>query len=385
MTPHLRMRAGMASLLMVILCGIAAPAWAHQTAMSTLNVEIRPDERKVDMLLAVSPADLGTYLDLDPNDDGFLAQSEIPQVKPKMAAYIGPKLRVDNNGTYCEPTFEDFVETTRRMSAVLFRETAICDQPLGDVTLTNKVMLDAPKGYTHYGQIQLGKDVHTTVFTKDTPTYTVHVADGGDKMAEQSFWEVFGDYTWQGVLHILLGIDHVLFVICLLMAAGEFRRLLKVITSFTLAHSITLALSALDVVTIPPSVVEPLIALSIAWVAVELLYTQRRRQRARDDAGDADGSIHGKHLFVLTFLFGLLHGFGFSYVLRDEVGLPTDALAPALFSFNVGVELGQIAVVSAVYPLVVWVRKRDWGWRVVQAVSAVVLAVSLYWFVARLV
>ncbi len=367
-----------------LLAVIAAPCvQAHQTAMSTLNVEIRPKKREVDMLLATSASDLGTFLNIDPNNDGFIDHSELPKLRPEMAAYIGPKLRVDNDGEPCRVLQRGFVKTKRRMAALLYRKTYKCDRSLGKVTVTNRVMLDAKGGYTHYGQIQLGKDVHTTVFDLKTPTYSVQVSKNGKTMDKQGFFEIFKDYVWQGVLHILSGIDHILFVICLLFAAGEFRRLLKVITSFTVAHSITLAISALDIFTVPPKLAEPLIALSIAWVAVELLFEQARHKGDPDHQGTS--SVHGRHLFVLTFCFGLLHGFGFSYVLRDAVGLPTDALAPALFSFNVGVELGQIAVVCAAYPVVVFLRNKEWGWRAVQVISAAVLLVSLYWFVVRLV
>jgi hydrogenase/urease accessory protein HupE len=379
-------------LALLVCSGVARPANAHQTAMSTLNVEIRPESREIDLLLAVSAADVATFLKLDPNGDGYLEFSERPQVRAQFEAYLSPKIRVLNNGEYCKPSAEGLVKTDRRMSALFYRETAVCAAPLGELTLVNRVLLADSGGYTHYGRIQLGPDIHTAVFTRDAPTYRIEVVDDGHAMAEQGFFEVFADFVWQGVLHILLGLDHVLFVLCLLLAAGNFRRLLRVITCFTVAHSVTLALSSLNIVTLSPGFVEPLIALSIAWVAIEILLAQA------DDAGGEEPieSIQpessrfemphaaGTHLYLLTFLFGLLHGFGFSYVLRDEVGLPADALAPALFSFNVGVELGQLAVVCVAFPLIVWMRRKSWGHRVVQLLSALVLAVSLYWLVIRL-
>ncbi|MFW6057704.1 MAG: HupE/UreJ family protein [Persicimonas sp.] len=364
------------------LCGLllAAPAQAHQTAISTLHVEIRPDDREVDLLLGISPDDLADHLELDPNDDGYVDQAELPLIKPAVGTYLSEKLAVFNDGRECEAAQPGFVESPQRMPALLFRYTAECAGALGEVTLENRVMLEAPRGYTHYGLIQLGEDIHTTVFNGDTPTYTVDLVDStetgeggkvgedGKAFAEPSLWDVLAQYTWQGVLHIVLGLDHVLFVILLLVAARQLRRLLWVVSTFTLAHSITLVASALELVSLSPSVVEPLIALSIAWLAVELLLDRKP----------------GKHIFVLTFLFGLLHGFGFSYVLRDNVGLPTDALIPALFSFNLGVELGQIAIVCLAFPLVAWTRKQEWGRRAMVVVAALVLLVALYWFVTRL-
>lgn len=370
----------MSCILLAVVAGVMLsppPVGAHQTAISTLNVEVRPDVREVDLLLAISPDDVTDHLKLDPDGDGWVDQSELPYLEPAIGAYFREHLAVANDGEVCRPTYQDFVKTGRRMASLLYRKTVQCDEALGAVELTNRVMLDSKGGYTHYGQIQLGKDIHTTVFDGDAPSYTLAVDPDGTVAVEQSFWDVFAQYIWQGVLHIVLGIDHVLFVLCLLLAARRFRPLLAVVTSFTLAHSITLALSALEVLTLPPEVVEPLIALSIAWVAVELLLE-------RENKSPADKPSPPMHLYGLTFAFGLLHGFGFSYVLRDEVGLPTDALVPALLSFNIGVELGQIAIVAAAFPLVAWAREREFGGKAIKVVVAVVLVVSLYWFVTRL-
>lgn len=378
----------------------SAPAAAHQTAMSTLNAEIRPESREVDLLLAVSATDLGSFLRLDSHGEGFANEAERKRAEPQMALYLNANLRVENDDAVCSTRKAGLVQPERPMTALFYRKTLECAAPLGAVTIHNHVLLKDVGGYTHYGRIQLGEDIHTTVFNPDAPSYTVEVVSGGAaaaELAEQPLSEVFSTFIWQGTLHIWEGLDHVLFVICLLLAAGNFRRLLLVVTCFTVAHSITLGLSALDILTLAPEVVEPLIALSIAWVAAEIIIAQRRlggvsgAEQANSVATSSeDGgrfslpSAAGKHLFAVTFLFGLLHGFGFSYVLRDELQLPTGALLPALFAFNLGVELGQIAVVCVAFPLVIWMRNRSWASRGIQAVSALVLALSLYWIVVRI-
>lgn len=369
----------------VVGVGFLSTAQAHQTAMSTLTVEIRPEEREVDMLIAVSAIDLASFLELSEASEGVLDDAARAKFEPLFSAYLSPKLRAQNNGVNCPTSAEGFVQPEQRMAALFYRKTLTCTEALGAVTLVNRVLLEDVGGYTHYGRIQLGEDIHSTVFNPDSPNYTVEVLADTQAMAEQSVFEVFSDFIWLGVLHILLGLDHVLFVLCLLLAAGDFRRLIKVVTCFTLAHSVTLVLGALDIFTIAPGIVEPLIALSIVWVTVEIFVAQRR--------ADADGVaeqtalshtlVAGKHLFLLTFVFGLLHGFGFSYVLRDEVALPTGALVPALFSFNLGVELGQIAVVCVAFPLILWMRKQRWGGRGVQAISVAIFAVALFWLVTR--
>ncbi len=152
--------------------------------------------------------------------------------------------------------------------------------------------------------------------------------------ARESFGGVAKQYLALGVGHILEGYDHLLFLVCLLLIAGTGRRILITITGFTIAHSITLALSALDIVKVPVAPVEAAIALSIVFLAVEIV------------RGDKN-SLTYRYPIAVASTFGLLHGFGFAAVL-GEAGLPQTEIPAALLFFNVGVELGQIAFVLAV-------------------------------------
>ncbi len=171
-----------------------------------------------------------------------------------------------------------------------------------------------------------------------------------------------------GVHHILIGPDHILFLIGLLLLGGGWKALLKIVTAFTVGHSITLSLAALNVVTPPPNIIEPAIALSIVFVGADNLV----RGGGRDV----------RALIALTF--GLVHGFGFANVLR-EFGLPREALGWSLFSFNVGVEIGQLFIVLLVATALALVRRRSEtiGMRVAHAGSLVVIAAGTYWFVQR--
>ena len=171
-----------------------------------------------------------------------------------------------------------------------------------------------------------------------------------------------------GIHHILIGPDHILFLIGLLLLGGGWKALLKIVTAFTIGHSITLSLAALNVVTPPPNIIEPAIALSIVFVGADNLV----RGGGRDV----------RALIALTF--GLVHGFGFANVLR-EFGLPREALGWSLFSFNVGVEIGQLFIVLLVATALAIVRRRSEtiGMRVAFAGSLVVVAAGTYWFVQR--
>jgi hypothetical protein len=191
----------------------------------------------------------------------------------------------------------------------------------------------------------------------------------GKGFDQRTMVDVVLEYIALGFTHIVpLGLDHILFVLGLFLLSTRMAPLLIQVTAFTVAHSVTLALSVYGVVSLPSSVVEPLISASIVYVAVENILTpQLKPWRA-----------------LVVFGFGLLHGLGFAGVLV-EVGLPHGQFVPALVSFNVGVELGQLAVISAAYLAVgIWGRNKTWYRpRVVVPASATVAAVGLFWTVQR--
>ena len=189
---------------------------------------------------------------------------------------------------------------------------------------------------------------------------------------DESATSAFG-YLALGVEHLLLGFDHILFVLALMYFLRRVAALVKAVTAFTVAHSITLALSALELVRLPQAPVEAVIALSILFLAVEKLRGQER-------------TLTAQHTWLVAFAFGLLHGFGFAGALAD-IGLPRQDLALALFLFNVGVEVGQLAVVAVALALT-WAVTRA---RVPVHPRLVVAplygsgCLAAYWFVTRTV
>ena len=176
-----------------------------------------------------------------------------------------------------------------------------------------------------------------------------------------------GSFFFLGVEHIVTGYDHLLFLLALILCGGNLIQLLKIITAFTLAHSLTLAAAALNIITLPSVLVEAVIALSIAYVAFENLYPRYAISRR----------------WTISFVFGLMHGFGFSSVLR-EIGLPQDNLIWSLLNFNLGVEAGQLVAVALVLPALFWLRKTIWEAKVVRVVSAVVMVVGIALFIERI-
>src|SRR5246127_952368 len=193
--------------------------------------------------------------------------------------------------------------------------------------------------------------------------------------APPSLRQMIGRYIEAGIAHIFLGYDHIAFLAAVVLWARRLWPVIKVVTAFTMAHSITLSLAALDIVRIPCSITEPAIAASIVYVAAENFISRDIDKRWRD-----------------TFCFGLIHGFGFASALQ-EFGLPPGALVPALASFNIGVEIGQVPIVSLVIPALLGMDRLLTPDRrapvrpavAVYALSAVIIGLGSYWFLDRTV
>jgi hydrogenase/urease accessory protein HupE len=204
--------------------------------------------------------------------------------------------------------------------------------------------------------------------TRDTTTVTIP--------ARPSMLEVVNTYLTLGVEHILFGVDHLLFVLALLLLVRGVRRLVATVTAFTIAHSITLAAATLGFVHVPPAPVEAVIALSILFLASELA--------RRGTGGSAD--LTERFPWIVAFSFGLLHGFGFAGAL-SEVGVPTQAVPLALLNFNVGVEIGQLLFIGAVFGIGWLVRysalRVPAGWQRVAAYG--IGSMSAFWVVQRTV
>ena len=191
----------------------------------------------------------------------------------------------------------------------------------------------------------------------------------------QSTLQVIREFVAEGIHHIFIGPDHILFIIALLLLGGSLRQLLKIVTAFTVAHSITLGLATFNILTPPSRVIEATIALSIVCVGVhDLLH--------RNDTPDTKGR---DYRMAFAFCFGLIHGFGFASVLK-ELDLPRQALGWSLLSFNVGVELGQMCIVLLVSPLLALLHQKNekFARNVVTAAALVVIAAGGFWFVQRL-
>ncbi len=348
---------------------IGAPAaWAHQTGTSMYVAHVQPAAGVVETVLTFPAIDLVDHLGRDDGDHA-VSDEEWTSAHPEMTKYLASAVSVESGGACASREVKLQLVEAQAVYLNVFE----CEPWGQTVVLRNAAMTEMTNGYAHVGRVQVGDgDEEVTAFNGAFPTYEVAMP-GGTKVAPPDTLDVVLRFIWQGILHIVLGLDHILFVLGLLLISRNGRRLLAVVTAFTLSHSVTLAISTLGVFSLPASVVEPLIAASILYVAVEAFQQAERREAEQ----------RARIVFAATFALGLMHGFGFSYVLAD-VGLPEGKIAPALFAFNVGVELGQLGFIAVLWPLRRWLSGKEWEARVLRACAILLGLCAVFWLVQRL-
>jgi hypothetical protein len=351
-------------LLALLLALCAGSAYAHKPSDSYLALQA--DAAGVSGQWDIALRDLEHAIGLDADGDGAITWGELRARQAAVTAYAVARLALRAGGEACalKPGALQFDTHTDGGYAVL-PFSAECGAGALEIEYTLFADLDP----THRGLLKarLGNQNLTAVLGPDRPRLALAV--GGVTPLAQ-----FLDYAREGVWHIWIGFDHVLFLLSLLLPAvlGAQRfppalwEVVKVVTAFTVAHSITLALAALAVIELPSRLVESAIALSVVLAALNNLFPVVERGR-----------------WVAAFVFGLIHGFGFASVLAD-LGLPRDSLLLALVGFNVGVELGQLAIVAAFLPLAFALRS-TWFYRrlVFAGGSAAIVLVASLWLVER--
>ncbi len=373
------------------------PAAAHAFSASALSVDV--GQARIDTLLDL---DVKTLLDVTPLDrdrDGELSARELSEQVEQLVSYVDGKLSFQQAGKPCaaEAPRAELAAPRRLLLHRVYR----CERPLGLIRVENRLLMEDAGGHRVVTRFVLGKTPVYTVFIPASPVFEVDaraapeepggLAHSGkplgasDESAPPRAEAPLSVVGWiqEGVRHILIGLDHILFVLALMIGVPTLRQLVKVISAFTLAHSITLALGATQAVSVSSRLVESLIALSIVYVAYDN-YRALAGPRLDSPSGvDTKGAPRAAHRTSIAFGFGLIHGFGFASVLGD-LGLPEQGLWRALLGFNVGVELGQLALVAPMYPFLRWFelregRRRAW----VLTTTAIVGSIGLLWLLER--
>lgn len=357
---------------LLLACGIAAPLRAHDPGLSTAQVVV--GAAAVTARIGFAPSDLRALLAANPPvpASSSWTPADLASVRPSLLS-VAPHLLDLRSGSGAS--------TWRPVGAILESPTSVI------------ITIEAPKpdglAWTFrspvLGRLPPGHRTFLSVTDDKGRTLVERLLSSGEPSAELSFpgpagtalapaprlpnaWAFLG----LGIEHIWTGYDHLLFLFGLLVVCRSFRSVIAIISCFTVAHSITLALAAFDVVQLPSRFVEPTIAATICYVGVENLIRKGAEPRGR---------------WALTFVFGLIHGFGFASVLRDlGVGANGHGLLVPLFTFNLGVEVGQISLAAVALPLLWLLRRREAVFRPENPVlSSMVAAAGLFWFLQRTV
>ena len=192
------------------------------------------------------------------------------------------------------------------------------------------------------------------------------------KNPDSTFFDNFRDFLKLGVTHILGGFDHILFVLTLLLVFVSTKEIFKLVTTFTIAHSITLVLAGTGILVLSPNIVEPIIALSIAFMAMATVYFGRYKIMSNP-----------VYKIGLVFFFGLFHGLGFAGLLQ-EISIPENKFISSLFAFNIGIELGQLLIIIMLVPIIIYVKDKSWYQFLVTVIALSITLISLVWFLQRI-
>jgi len=356
MTPSRRL-----AFLSALLAPVAAAA--HQQSLSTSEMVAHGE--RVEVRLHFATADLEPLLPISSRTAP--TQADLDRALPALVRLTLEGLSLASREGPCPRQNEARTEPEGADGLVV--EGAFRCPATPDLLRVRVRFLDTlPAGHTHLATVELSPgQISQRLASESDPTFEVE--------NRVTFLAAAGRFLVLGIEHIFTGYDHIAFLLGLLLLGGTFRELVKVVTAFTAAHSVTLALATLEVVRIGPRIIEPLIAASIVYVAVENLWALRSEE-ARASAL--------RHRWLLTLGFGLVHGFGFADALQ-KLHLPRSSIAAALFTFNLGVEVGQVCIVAVAFPLLLRLRRaRGFDPAGVRAASACVGALGLFWLVQRL-
>jgi hydrogenase/urease accessory protein HupE len=349
----MKMVAAMASLVWLAVLGRPGAIAAHTTGtgLATLAVSGSTLSYRLTVLPDELPAEAARLL-------ASAADGEPASVE-RVALELRRRITVRAGDTPCRPGHAT-IQGSRLGDGRVTLELAIqCPAPPARLKIRDDWFDLFGEHYRTIARIEAPSGAREAVFLPDARETTIEI--GRDTSGHGA------GFFRLGVEHILTGYDHLLFLVALLLRGGRLLSLLRIITAFTVAHSVTLALAVLGVVTIPDRIVEPAIAASIVWVAAENLWLRNAPSQR----------------WLVSFLFGLVHGFGFASAIQP-LALPQGRLALALLGFNLGVEAGQALVVALLLPLLLWMRGSSWEPRTVQAASLAVAAVGCAWLIERL-
>lgn len=353
-------------------------AQAHKPSDSYLRLKIA--ENHIAGQWAIALRDLDYAIGLDSNDNGEITWGELREHYANISAYALARLQLASQDSPCQiapiQSHQQRVERLSDGSYASFDFTADCSATIQELSIDYSLFFDLDPQHRGLVQLQQGLVEHSIVLSPSQSSRHI-------QLQHSNWMQQFADYFASGVWHIAIGFDHILFVVTLLLPAVLYRQAgrwqqvsnfraaaidsLKVVTAFTIAHSITLSLASLDIVRLPGSLVEATIAASVVIAALNNLIPLFPARR-----------------WSFAFAFGLIHGFGFAAVLSD-VGLSDGSLAISLLAFNLGVEAGQLAIVASLLPILYLLRRQRLYRPLIHVSGSMcAVAIGMLWLYERL-
>lgn len=350
---------------------------AHTNTIGYSDITVKAATVYYDLYL--DPQEIGQWMDvrqggvfvIDPSAEP-LKEGEVRWSEDDLRTLVAENLTVKSGDRQAKPSIGKVtIEERNGMATAHLPLTYTFPENVEELHISYRFFYDdMDELHQNITKIQTETGEIETVFhqTNQTASYLLDTTGGEGGALQTSItvpnWlATFADYVWLGMEHIWTGYDHLLFVLALILLKLPLRKYLIILTAFTAGHSITIALASLGVVSLSPSIVEPLIALSIAYVAIENLWLKRIEWR-----------------WIVALGFGLIHGFGFAEILKESLG---DSFTLPLISFNLGVEIGQIAVLAVVLPLLYYAGRTKWYRKAAYGMSVLITLVGLYWFAER--
>ncbi len=359
---------------LILLSFLSYPVWAHKPSDSYLTLKV--DDAMVSGQWDIALRDLDYAIGLDANNDGDITWGEVKARHNDIVAYAMPRLQIKRSGIACEnKVSEQLIDNHSDGAYTVVRFVSECPSAAGNIDMSYSLFADIDPQHKGLLNFIVQGETRTAIFSPDKATQSFDLKVAGK-------WRQFTDYVVHGVQHIWKGFDHILFLLSLLLPAvlvlankkwqptgsfnASFIDVLKIVTAFTLAHSITLTLATLGFVSLPSRFVESAIAGSVVLAAANNIWPMFQGKR-----------------WIVAFFFGLIHGFGFASVLAD-LGLPQSALILALVGFNLGVEIGQLAIVSVFLP-VAYLARKTWIYQrvIFVAGSLIIVALAGTWLIER--
>ena len=316
--------------------------FAHPPGLSSADLMLKPD--KIDVKITFAIQDIEAFVPMDKDQDAEVTDDELGAATQHIVRFVANEIIILSDGKEVKANGSNTVRFDKQNNSTI--ELQYPANPLSSIGIQSKLLAKLPPDHKQYITVKdsEGRELGKKMLTQTANTLAISLNDTA-KPAEAAnhSTSTFIDFLKLGVEHILTGYDHLLFLFSLLVITRSFWPAIKIITFFTIAHSITLALAGMNIVDIPSSIVEPLIAATIVYVGLENIIRKN--------------NVTTNQRCVLTFFFGLIHGFGFAGVLR-EMGISSieSGILVPLFSFNLGVELGQISVAAVVLPIIWWLH-----------------------------